>query len=84
MKGLSIILILLFLIVGLIVVCVSLQFAAIQKEQSFIAPGQLRKTEYDIVLACQTLAATKTVKDWGYKDCLVEMRKAINPATLKI
>lgn len=31
------------------------------------------RTEYDVILACQTISSQKTNEDWRYKDCLEEL-----------
>ena len=75
----------LLLLVGAAIIGIALGWSVAKKEQPFVvAQEPIRKTQFDVTLECQRLAAMKTAKDWGYQDCLKELGKTIEGRILQI
>lgn len=54
------------------------------KPQPLLNTSQPQITNYEITLECQKLSAMATKEDWGYKNCVDELKKSIGGQQLAI
>lgn len=72
------------IIISLISLFMTIGYSIGTAKKPPILNTQPQVTIYEITLECQKLSAMTTKEDWGYKNCVEELRKSLGGQQLAI